>query len=483
MFRWSSLNKTLFYSSVKKNPIIKFLGPQESCRHPPLSILDDKLKEAAQTPLAVKTELRYQSGFGNTFETEALAGALPKHQNSPQKPPLGLYPEQLSGTAFTMARAENKRTWFYKIRPSVVHGRFSPVSAPLWKTNGVEPATGPEQLRWDPLPEPAKPIDFIHSLFTLVRNGSPESRSGVAVHVYSASQSMTDSYAYDADGELLIAPETGSLYIKTECGDLSVEPCEIACIPRGMKFQVQLKETWARGYVCENFGESFRLPTLGLIGANGLADPRHFLIPQATFEDRAGKFELFARYQGNLFKTPIDRSPLDVVAWHGNYAPYKYDLRLFQPVNTVRLDHPDPSIFTVLSSPSAVPGQANCDFTIFPPRWMVAQDTFRPPYFHRNIMSEWMGLIKGRYDAKEKGFVPGGSSLHNCMAPHGPDAETTEKAIQASGTPQFLDNTLAIMFESCYPYVVTEAAQKTPLLQKDYLDCWRGLKVMFQPRV
>jgi homogentisate 1,2-dioxygenase len=279
IFRWSSLHKTLFYSSVKKNPIIKFLGPQESCRHPPLSILDDKLTEAAQTLLAVKTELRYQSGFGNTFETEALAGALPKHQNSPQKPPLGLYPEQLSGTAFTMARAENKRTWFYKIRPSVVHGRFSPVSAPLWKTNGAEPATGPEQLRWDPLPEPAKPIDFIHSLFTLVRTGSPESRSGVAVHVYSASQSMTDSYAYDADGELLIVPEKGTLYIKTECGDLSVEPCEVACIPRGMKFQVQLKETWARGYVCENFGELFRLPTLGLIGANGLADPTFFNSP------------------------------------------------------------------------------------------------------------------------------------------------------------------------------------------------------------
>lgn len=430
----------------------------------------------------MKAELKYQSGFGNYFESEALAGALPKNQNSPQKPAFGLYPEQLSGSAFTMARPENKRTWFYRIRPSVVHGKFGPESAPFWKTQGKEPAVGPEQLRWNPFPAPTAQVDFIHSLFTLVRNGSPESRAGAAIHVYSASQPMNQSYAYDADGELLIVPEKGSLLIRTECGDLFVEPTEIACIPRGMKFQVRFEEPWVRGYVCENFGEPFRLPSLGPIGSNGLADPRHFLIPNAAFEDLKGQFELFVRYQGGLFKAALDRSPMDVVAWHGNYTPYKYDLKLFQPVNTVRLDHPDPSIFTVMTSPSAVPGQANCDFVIFPPRWMVAQDTFRPPYFHRNVMSEWMGLVQGRYDAKEKGFLPGGSSLHNCMTPHGPDAETTEKAIQASNAPHFLDNTLAIMFESCYPYWVSEAAQKSPFLQKDYLDCWRDLKVLFQPR-
>ncbi|MFM8269114.1 MAG: homogentisate 1,2-dioxygenase [Pseudomonadota bacterium] len=430
----------------------------------------------------MKSELKYQSGFGNYFESEAVQGSLPKNQNSPQKAPLGLYPEQLSGSAFTAARAENRRTWLYRIRPSVVHGKFSEVTCPLWKTKGPEPIASPEQMRWDPLPEPKAPVDFIHSLFTLVRNGSPESRSGVAVHVYSASQSMVDSYAYNADGEFLIVPEKGKLFVRTECGELSVEPCEVVCIPRGMKFQIQFEDSWVRGYVCENFGEPFRLPTLGLIGSNGLADPRHFLTPQAVFEDRKGQFELLVRYQGHLFKSTVDRSPLDVVAWHGNYVPYKYDLRLFQPVNTVRLDHPDPSIFTVMTSPSSVPGQANCDFAIFPPRWMVAKDTFRPPYFHRNVMSEWMGLIQGRYDAKEKGFLPGGSSLHNCMSPHGPDAETTEKALAASSTPQFLDNTLAIMFESCYPYLVTEAAQKTPLLQKDYLDCWKDIKVMFQTK-
>lgn len=457
-------------------------GSKESFRCRYLSIPDDKLKEAAQTPFSMETEIKYQSGFGNYFESESLVGALPKNQNSPQKAPLGLYPEQLSGSAFTVARGENKRTWFYRIRPSVVHGKFSKVTQDFWKTTGVEPAVGPEQLRWDPFPKPSSAVDFIHSLFTLVRNGSPESRSGVAVHVYSASQSMDNSFAYNADGEFLIVPDKGKLLVRTECGDLSVEPCEVVCIPRGMKFQIQLTDSWARGYVCENFGEPFRLPNLGLIGSNGLADPRHFLIPQAKFEDRKGQFQLLVRYQGGLFKSPLDRSPLDAVAWHGNYVPYKYDLRLFQPVNTVRLDHPDPSIFTVMTSPSPVPGQANCDFVIFPPRWMVAKDTFRPPYFHRNIMSEWMGLIQGRYDAKEKGFLPGGSSLHNCMTPHGPDSDTTEKALLASDVPQFLENTLAIMFESCYPYRVSEAAQKTLLLQKDYLDCWKNLKVMFQPK-
>lgn len=421
----------------------------------------------------------YLSGFGNTFQSESLPGALPPSQNSPQKAPFGLYPEQLSGTAFTVPRSENKRTWLYRIRPSVLHGAFEKQAQPLWETTGSLSEASPLQLRWDPAPEPAKKTGFFESICTLVRNGSPQTRQGIAVHVYSASQNFPDRYFSNSDGEFLMVPEKGNLQLRTECGVLNIEPGEIAVVPRGMKFQVHFDAPWIRGYICENFGELFRLPHLGLIGANGLADPRHFLTPQAQFEDKEGDFEWWVRFQGQTFKASLDHSPLDVVAWQGNYVPYKYDLRLFQPVNSVRVDHPDPSIFTVLTSPSSVPGQAHCDFVIFPPRWMVAQDTFRPPYYHRNIMSEWMGLIQGRYDAKETGFVPGGSSLHNCMAPHGPDSETVEKALNASNAPQYFDNTLAIMFESCYPFQVTEFALKAPQLQKDYLSCWANLKKHF----
>ena len=428
----------------------------------------------------MKQELRYQSGFGNYFETEKLEGALPKSQNSPRNAPFGLYPEQISGSAFTVSRSENRRSWFYRIRPSVVHGNFQLETLPYWKTMGDESIQSPLQLRWDPFPEPKTEVDFIRGLFTLARNGSPLLRQGLAVHVYSASQSMEQVYASNSDGEFLILPEKGDLLIKTECGNLTLTQSEVGCIPRGIKFQVKLLSGWSRGYVCENFGEPFRLPTLGLIGSNGLADPRHFLTPCADYEDLTGSFQWLVRYQGNLFSAPLDRSPLDVVAWHGNYAPYKYDLKLFQPVNSVRLDHPDPSIFTVLTSPSSIPGQANCDFVIFPPRWMVAQDTFRPPYYHRNVMSEWMGLIEGQYDAKLEGFSPGGSSLHNCMAPHGPDADTAAKAMASSNDPKFMDNTLAIMFESCFPYLVPEMALKTPQLQKSYLDCWKKLEINFK---
>lgn len=427
----------------------------------------------------MKTELKYQSGMGNYFESEAAPGVLPKNQNSPKEVPQGLYAEQLSGTAFTVPRSENRRTWFYKIRPSVVHSSFEPISNSNWKTSGPGTPPNPTQLRWNPLPEPQGKVDFIESLFTLIRNGSVESRSGLAVHVYAANKSMEATYVYNSDGEFLIVPEKGSLLVRTECGELKVEPCEIVCIPRGMKFQIQLPEGQARGYVCENFGEPFRLPTLGLIGANGLADPRHFLTPVASYEDKKGDYSLLSRFQGQLYKAKIDRSPLDVVAWHGNYAPYKYDLRLFQPVNSVRVDHPDPSIFTVLTSPGVSPGLVNCDFVIFPARWMVAQNTFRPPYYHRNVMSEFMGLIQGQYDAKQEGFVPGGSSLHNCMSAHGPDSDTAEKAMKSKNDPVYLDNTLAFMFESCYPYQVTEGALKTPSLQKDYLKCWSNLKVNF----
>ena len=419
----------------------------------------------------------YQSGFGNEFATEALPGALPVGQNSPQDAPYGLYAEQLSGTAFTVPRAHNRRSWLYRLRPSVLHKPFVQVPSSLWESAPFDeiPAS-PNQLRWDPMTIPDEPRDFIDGMTTIGGNGNVAARQGMAVHIYTATTSMTGRYIYNADGEMLIVPEKGALEISTELGVLIVSPGEITLIPRGVKFRVALRDAAARGYVCENYGEPFRLPDLGPIGSNGLANPRDFLTPTACFEDREGAFQLLARFQGSLWAAVIDHSPLDVVAWHGNYAPFKYDLAHFNTINTVSFDHPDPSILTVLTSPSESVGTANVDFVIFPPRWLVGEHTFRPPYFHRNVMSEYMGLITGRYDAKAHGFVPGGGSLHNCMSPHGPDLETFDSASSAELQPRYLDNTLAFMFESRYVIRPTRFATETPALQADYTECWQGLK-------
>ena len=423
--------------------------------------------------------LNYQTGFGNEFATEAILGALPVGQNSPQQAPLGLYAEQLSGTAFTAPRSANRRSWLYRIRPSVLHKPFRQISSRLLRSapfNELPPT--PNQLRWDPLPLPTEPTDFVDGLVTIAGN------DGIGIHIYTANRSMQDRFFYNADGELLIVPELGRLRIHTELGILEVAPKEICVIPRGVKFHVELLDNEARGYVCENYGALFKLPDLGPIGANGLANSRDFQTPVAAYEntgeDREGNFKLIAKFGGNLWEAEIVHSPLDVVAWHGNYAPYKYDLTRFNTINTVSFDHPDPSIFTVLTSPTNTPGTANCDFVIFPARWMVAEHTFRPPYFHRNVMNEYMGLICGVYDAKEKGFAPGGGSLHNCMSAHGPDADTFEKASIADLTPQRYENTLAFMFESSSVICPTKFAMETSALQQDYFECWQELKKNFK---
>jgi homogentisate 1,2-dioxygenase len=344
------------------------------------------------------------------------------------------------------------------------------------------PAT-PNQLRWDPIPIPTEPTDFVQGLITMSGGGDLSTHAGSAVHLYAANASMTDKFFYNADGEFLIVPQLGRLVLHTEMGVLEVAPGEIAVIQRGFKFRVELPDGQGRGYICENYGAMFRIPDLGPIGANGLANPRDFLTPVAAYEDREGSFELIAKFQGNLWTAEIDHSPIDVVAWHGNYAPYKYDLANFQTVNTVSFDHPDPSIFTVLTSPSDTPGTANIDFAIFPPRWMVAEDTFRPPWFHRNFMSEFMGLIYGEYDAKSEGFAPGGCSLHNCMSGHGPDAATFEKMSTVELKPHKIDGSLAFMFETRFVGRPTKFATETPLLQGDYYTCWQELKSNFIPSV
>lgn len=425
--------------------------------------------------------LKYQSGFGNEFATEAVAGALPEGRNSPQKVAHGLYAEQISGTAFTAPRHQNLRSWFYRIRPAALHAPFELMTAGSFHNRFDDQPVTPNQLRWDPKPLPEVPTDFIDGLFTMAGNGGPAGQSGIGIHLYAANQSMQDRYFYNADGEMLIVPQQGRLKISTECGVMEIEPQEIAVIPRGIRFRVELPNGEARGYVCENFGAHLRLPDLGPIGSNGLANPRDFLTPVAAYEEREGEFELLAKFQGHLWSAKIGHSPLDVVAWHGNYAPYKYDLRKFNTIGSISYDHPDPSIFLVLNSPSDSPGVGNLDFVIFPPRWLVAQNTFRPPWFHRNIASEFMGLIFGQYDAKAGGFAPGGASLHNSFTGHGPDAATFDKASNADlSKPDVLTDTMAFMFETRAVIKPAKQALQSPELQQDYWQCWQGLKKNFK---
>ncbi len=417
----------------------------------------------------------YLSGFGNEFASEAVTGALPEGRNSPQRPAYGLYVEQLSGTAFTAPRDQNRRSWFYRMRPSAQHGIFKPFVHDKVTSGFQSDVTfPPNRLRWNALPFPKTPIDWVDGLQTIAGNGSVNGLSGLAIHLYAANISMKDRVFFCADGELLFVPQAGTITLVTEMGRLEVPPNHIAVVPRGLKFRVELKEDQARGYICENYGAPFALPDLGPIGSNGLANPRDFETPIAAFEDVERPTELIQKFSGKLWSTQLDHSPLDVIAWHGNNAPYRYDLSRFNTIGTISYDHPDPSIFTVLTSQTTAPGTANCDFVIFPPRWLVGEDTFRPPWFHRNVMSEYMGLIHGIYDAKAGGFEPGGSSLHNCMNAHGPDLESTNKAMAAELAPQKIDGTMAFMFESCFPIQPTEWALDTPLLQNDYDDCWKN---------
>lgn len=431
--------------------------------------------------------LQYQSGFGNEYATEAVTGALPRGRNSPQRAPFDLYPELMSGSAFTAPRHENRRTWLYRRQPSVVSGRYQPYAQPLWTTGGDHAiALVPEPMRWHPMQLEGIDADFVDGMRTLAANGEAHAQTGIAAHVYLANRSMERRAFVNADGEMLVVPQQGRLVITTEMGVLNVKPGEIALLPRGVVFKVGLPDSQAgagpsRGYICENYGAHFRLPELGPIGSNGLANARDFLAPVAACEEEISEYEIIKKFSGRLWQAPMKHSPFNVVAWHGNLAPVKYDTANFMTIGSISFDHPDPSIFTVLTSPSDTPGTANCDFVIFPPRWLVMEDTFRPPWYHRNLMSEFMGLVYGEYDAKPGGFKPGGASLHNCMVPHGPDEEAFDKASQADLLPQKLENTLAFMFESRYCFIPTPFALASSALDQDYADCWAGLKDQFNP--
>ena len=435
---------------------------------------------SSETP--VGTVPGYMPGFGNDFETEALPGALPQGQNSPQKCMYGLYAEQLSGRPFTAPRGQNERTWCYRIRPSVQHtSRFTEIELPHWRTapdiqDGI---VSLGQYRWDPIPVDGGNLTFLSGMRTITTAGDVNTQTGLAAHIYLVTESMRDEYFYSADSELLVVPQQGEIRFCTELGIIDIRPGEIAIIPRGMVFRCELLQGPARGFVCENYGSKFDLPDRGPIGANCLANPRDFKTPVAAFEDREVRSTVTVKWCGAFHRCEIGHSPLDIVAWHGNYAPCKYDLDAFSPVGAVLFDHPDPSIFTVLTSPSGFEGTANVDLILFKERWSVAEHTFRPPWYHKNIMSEFMGNIYGVYDAKPEGFVPGGISLHNMMLPHGPDRDAYETARNEPMEPARIRNTMSFMFESRFPQHLTRfAAQEAPM-QEQYIDVWAPLEKKF----
>lgn len=448
------------------------------------NILDPRSSTTAMTEFASspRADLQYQSGFGNDFETEALPGALPVGRNSPQRCNYGLYGEQLSGTAFTAPGNTNERTWCYRIRPSVRHAaRFTRIDVPHWRSAplAANDIVSLGQYRWNPLPQPDSPVDWVSGMRTMTTAGDVATQSGMAAHVYLVNESMTNTYFQSADSELLVVPQDGTIRFHTELGILQVAPQEIAIIPRGLVYRVEVLDGTARGFVCENYGQTFVLPERGPIGANCMANRRDFLTPVAAFEDREDESRVIIKWCGEFHETTIGHCPLDVVAWHGNYVPVKYDLNCYCPVGAVLFDHPDPSIFTVLTAASGIPGTANIDFVLFRDRWSVAEDTFRPPWYHRNIMSELMGNIHGVYDAKPEGFVPGGISLHNMMLPHGPDRQAFDGASNASLAPEKLENTMSFMFETRFPQRLTPFAANEAPLQDNYVDCWSDIEKLF----
>ncbi|HEY3498273.1 MAG TPA: homogentisate 1,2-dioxygenase, partial [Polyangiaceae bacterium] len=426
------------------------------------------------------------AGFGNVHASEALPGALPHDRNTPRVGPYRLYPELTSGTAFTAERAENFRTWTYRIRPAAQQGLLEPLAHATFRDDFEDEPPEPNLTGFSPLPLPSAACDFVDGLVTIGGAGSARLRRGYAVHLYAANRNMEERAFYDADGELLLLPELGALRILTELGVLDVRPGEVALLPRGLRFSVALREAAARGYVAEVFGRHFRLPERGPIGSNGLAEARHFRTPAAWHEDRlAPGYRIAAKLGGALYEARQDHSPFDVVAWHGNHCPYVYDLALFTPAGYTRVDHPDPSIHTVLSAPLDERGTHSLDLVVFPPRWDATEGTFRPPYFHRNATTEINGIVR-EVSSPGSMFVPGCLFLTPSMTPHGPVAAGVERAFSLSDAEadkphRYSENACWFQFETALPFSLTPWARNAPHRLHDWHSKWGSYRSYFDP--
>ena len=427
-----------------------------------------------------------QGGFANAFESEALPDALPRDQNSPRLSAYGLYAEQINATGFVARREHNRRSWVYRIRPAAQHSKLEPLDHPTYRQDFDLDNPEPNLSGWAPLPMPDSPTDFVDGIYTLGGSGGAEVRRGFAVHLYVANRSMENRSFYNADGEMLLVPQQGKLTLQTESGVLDVDPGMVAIIPRGLKFSVLLREDHARGYIGEVFGRSFHLPERGPVGANGLADSRHFRAPVAYHENRlVPGYSITAKFCGKLFGATQDYSPYDVVAWHGDYTPYVYELRHFSPVINGRMDHADPSIFSVLTAPLDEEGANNLDFVFFPPRWDVSEGTFRPPFFHRNAVTEINGIIRDPAGYKAP-FYSGGCFITPAMTAHGIRAGGVEGFLsmsdEAADRPhRFRDNSMWFQFETVLPFYLTSWAKKAGQRIDDWHHIWGTYRDHYQP--
>ncbi|KAI9822498.1 MAG: hypothetical protein M1827_000217 [Pycnora praestabilis] len=408
----------------------------------------------------------YQSGFGNTFESEAVPGTLPQGQNSPRNVRFGLYAEQMTASAFVAPRHLNRKAWLYRARPAVAHQGFDDLPDNEDTESNFMPINPrvhlcAQQLAWLPFDIPSgDDINFVEGIKTIAGSGEPTLREGIATHMYMANKSMNKQTYTNSDGDYLICPQQGSLDIQTEFGPLFVQPGEIVVLQRGQRFSVKLPDGPSRGYILEIWGSNFELPELGPLGANGLANARDFLHPTAKYEvTKHDSWQCIYKLGGKYFKSKQEHSPFDVVAWHGNYVPYKYDLTKFVNVGSISVDHIDPSIFCVLTARSRDPAAPLADFLIFSPRWDVASHTYRPPYYHRNVASEFMGLLYGGYGGRSDEFAPGGASYECGMVPHGVAYEEFKEATaEAPPEMQISKGAVAVMFESSRPFTITDYA-------------------------
>ncbi|KAK0434287.1 homogentisate 1,2-dioxygenase [Armillaria borealis] len=394
---------------------------------------------------------KYQVGFGNRFASEAIPGILPQGQNHPQKNKYGLYMEGMTGSPFVAPRPQNLHAFMYRIRPSLDHKKFvrlpdSPDMESNFLPTNPKVHISPTQLNWAPPPFPSSKdeVDFIAGLKTIGGNGEPTAREGLALHIYLANADMKNKAFCDSDGDMLVVPQQGRLDVQTEFGRMMVRPGELMVIQKGMKFKVSLPDGPSRGYVQEIFGSHFELPDLGPIGGHGMANPRDFEVPLASFEIDETSWE--GKIGGQLFSAAQDHIPFDVVAWQGNYVPYKYAMEKFIFVGSVSKDHLDPSVFTVLTAKSKATGIPLVEILTVSERWNVASDTFRPPYYHRNNATEILCFISGERGGR---YVPGGIVLQTVFCPHGPPPEVHKAAIVAELKPERISKgSMAIAIET-----------------------------------
>ncbi|KAH9874017.1 hypothetical protein IAQ61_004645 [Plenodomus lingam] len=423
-------------------------------------------------PTRANDPYNYQAGWGNRHQSEVIPGTLPVAQNNPQEVRFGLYTEGITYSAFAAPRAHNYSTYMYRCRPAAAHNGYVPFESKSNIQNcflSLNPkvATLPEQAEWRPFPLPKEEekIDFANGLHTLAGSGDPNIREGLALYVYMINSSMERRAFCNADGDFLICAQLGTLDIVTEMGKIFLQPGEICVIQRGIRFCMNLAPDTkvARGYITEVWGSMWELPDLGPLGGHGLANPRDFLYPVAAIDDNLHvDWQIVNKINGELVAIQQDHSPFDLVAWHGNVVPYKYDLTKFSSQNSTSIDHTDPSIFTVLTAKSRDPLTPLADFLWFGPRWDVATNTFRLPYFHRNSASEFLACLYGQGLGRSDDFQPGGGSFEGGHTPHGGFHEGYQHGmrIHESQPEKILTEQLTIMIESSRLFLWTEWARK-----------------------